>query len=149
MDPNSSYLFICKIFKQENNQPAQCKKSTTEHIHPPSIVNTTPSGLPTLNTTRKPPKARVYRDDGFNSEAFKSMSIANFSEVNESIPKSLGYWFLFSKNEDCAIFHRFDTNSIPEPKVCEMIKIGSNLHVKLYSTSSPFLPGLEKGENTC
>ena len=157
VNPNSSYLFICerhfeeKYLNKQNNQRVRlCNaKNPVPTIHPPSIVNTTPSVLPTLSTPRKPPKARVYRDDEINSEAFKSMAIATFSEVNESLLKSLGNGFLFSKNEDCAIFYRFDTNSIPAPKVCEMIKIDSNLHVKLFyeSSSIPLPSWFRKGGN--
>ena len=77
------------------------------------------------------------------------MAIAIFSEVNESLLKSLGNGFFFSKNEDCAIFYRFDTISIPVPKVCEMIQIDSNLHVKLFYESSliPLPSWFRKGGN--
>ena len=63
--------------------------------------------------------------------------LQTFSEVNESLLKSLGNGFLFSKNEVGAICYRFDTNSIPAPKVCEMVEMDSNLHVKLLYESSP------------
>ena len=49
-------------------------------------------------------EARVHREDEINSETFKSMTIATLSEVNESLLKSLGNGFLFSKNED-AVFY--------------------------------------------
>ena len=69
VNPNSSYLFICerhfeeKYLNKQNNQRVRlCNaKNPVPTIHPPSIVNTTPSVLPTLSTPRKPPKARVYR----------------------------------------------------------------------------------------
>ena len=128
----------------------QCKKSSTDHFSSFKIVNTTPSVLPTLSTPRKPPKAIVYREDKINSEAFESMAISTFSELNESILKSLGNGFFFSKNEDCSIFYRFYTNSIPAPKVCEMIKIDSNLHVKLFYESSPIqLPSWFRKRGNC
>ena len=115
VDPNSSYLFICekhfeeKYLNKQNNQRVRlCNaKNPVPTIHPPSIVKTTPSVLPTLSTPRKPPKARVYGEDEINNEAFKSTAIAIFSKVNESLLKSLGNGFLFSKNEDCAILYRF------------------------------------------
>ena len=114
VDPNS-YLFICekhfeeKYLNKQNNQRVRlCNaKNPVPTIHPPSIVKTTPSVLPTLSTPRKPPKARVYGEDEINNEAFKSTAIAIFSKVNESLLKSLGNGFLFSKNEDCAILYRF------------------------------------------
>ena len=144
VDPNSSYLFICeqhfdeKYLNKQNNQRVHlCNgKNPIPTIHPPSIVNRTPSVLPDLSTPRKSQKARVCREDEINSETFKSMAIAIFSEVNESLLKSLGNRFLFSKNKDCAIFYILDKNSIPAHKVCEMIKIYSNLHVKLFYESS-------------
>ena len=81
-------------------------------IHPPSIVNRTPSVLSILSMPRKPPhKARVYIEDETNSKAFKSMAIANFPGMNESLLKSLVVKsLLFSKNEECICFVRFNTN---------------------------------------
>ena len=114
VNPNSSYLFICvkhfeeKYLNKQNNQRVRlCNaKNPVPTIHSPSIVNTTPSVLPTLSTPRKPPKARVYREDEINSVAFKSMAIATFSEVNESLLKSLGNGFLLPKKWKLRYFLR-------------------------------------------
>ena len=53
------------------------------------------------------------------------------SDVNETIMLA-EKWLKKKKNEESTIFYKFYLNSIPVPKVCEMIKIDSNLHVKLF-----------------
>ena len=75
----------------------QCKKSSTDHSPSINSKHNTFSSSQFGGTPRKPPKARVYGEDEINSEAFKSMAIATFSEVNESLLKSLGNGFLFQK----------------------------------------------------
>ena len=59
---------------------------------------------PPLSKWEKITLSSAYREDEINSEAFKSKTVANFSEVNESLLKSLGNGSLFSKIEECAIF---------------------------------------------
>ena len=58
--------------------------------------------------------------------------------------------FCFQKMKIALFYTDFDTNSIPVPKVCEMIKIDSNLHVKLFYESSPIpLPSWFRKEGNC
>ena len=119
LNPNSSYLFICerhfkeKYLNKQNNQRVRlCNaKNPVLTIHPPSIVKTTPSVLPTLSTPRKPPKARVYGEDEINSEAFKSMAITTFSEVIESLQKCREMGFCFQKMK-IALFSTDLTQSV-------------------------------------
>ena len=144
MDLNSSYLFVFekqfeeKYLNKQNNQRVRlCNAKNPVCIDHSPFINSKDNIFSSsdFEHASKISKSRVYREDDINSEAFKSMAIATFSKVNES--KSLENGFLFSKNEDCVIFYRFGTNSIPAPKVCEIIEICSNLHFELFYKSSP------------
>ena len=110
----------------------QCKKSSTDHS---TSINRKQSTFSSLSTPRKPPKQEFI--EKMKSTANYSNTRQLMSDVNDTVLYSLRNSFLFSKNEESTIFYKFDTNSIPAPKVCEMLKIHRNPHVKLFYESSP------------
>ena len=99
-------------------------------IYPPNIAS---ASLPIISEPRKAPTKRVYQEDEFKRFMSKDIiqDLDSFS-VADSPP---GY--LFTKFEECVVFHKTVLNEFKIPQVVESIRIDKDLHVKLFYKNIP------------
>ncbi|MEO0684954.1 MAG: hypothetical protein AAFY76_07890, partial [Cyanobacteria bacterium J06649_11] len=102
-------------------------------LHSDKLV-ATPSVLPTTQTTREPPRERIFQLDQL--ESFQEQDkIQSVDELNQShSPPGFG----FRKFENSVVYYRlhFDESS-QFPSVLESIRIDSDLHVQLQYNGIP------------
>ena len=92
------------------------------------VLKSTPvSKLPSVTTTRKPPKQRLSATKEEN-ELQNSDKISSFDQVNESIcPRE----FLFQRFESHVLYYRIFYEEGDDTPYLESIAVDRNLHVKL------------------
>jgi len=90
-----------------------------------------PSVIPTIETPRKPPIDRNFKEDEIHS--FKQdHAISEFSDITDDLCPP-GY--TLERHERSAIFYKLEMKDVP--KVTETIIIDDKLHVKLFKKSIP------------
>ena len=102
-------------------------------LHSDKLV-ATPSVLPTTQTTREPPRERIFQLDQL--ESFQEQDkIQSVDELNQSHSPP---GFVFRKFENSVVYYRlhFDESS-QFPSVLESIRIDSDLHVQLQYNGIP------------
>lgn len=99
-------------------------------IYPISISS---ASLPIISEPRKAPTSRVYQEDEYQKfiDHDTIQNLESFT-VADSPP---GY--LFTKFDECLIFHKITLNELKIPQVAECIRIDENLHVKLFYKNIP------------
>ena len=106
-----------------------------------------PSLIPTPVVMRKPPKKRVFQEDEmpiFLQEV--DPTIKEMTELEKHIPAG----FSCRKTSDYILFYRIEFNEATGfPRICESIKVDSELHVQLQYNGDPvpLPPWFIKGRN--
>jgi hypothetical protein len=63
--------------------------------------------------------------------------IKDFSDVNDSLLKTLGEIYHLKRYEDHAVFYALQVDDLSVPKITVCIRVDSDLHVKLFYAGSP------------
>ena len=94
----------------------------------------TPSVLPTIQTSRKPPKIRIYREDELES-FLENDVIHSLDDLNENHAPAN---FQFKRSHEYVLYYNLVFDETTNfPKVHEAIKIDSELHVQLQYKGIP------------
>ena len=99
-------------------------------IYPASIAT---ASLPVISGPRKSPAKRIFQEDEY--QKFLSKDIIKDVDSLSAADSPAGY--LFSKFDDCVVFHRIIQNELHIPEVAESIHIDKNLHVQLFYKNLP------------
>ena len=100
----------------------------------PAELMQTPSCLPTPQTSRNPPRKRIYQEDEL--EAFQEKDvISSLDDINESIAPP---GFQFKRSEDNILFFNIVIDEKTQfPSILESIKVDRDLHVQLQYNGIP------------
>ena len=137
-------VFVCekhfeeRFMRRNEKQPRLIKELLpVPTIHPAGVYDEKPSCIPTTPTaSRKPPTQRVYQQD--EMAAYKAtFNVRNFDDVNESLLEFLPPGYIYEKFEDHVVFSKIERDEFSVPTFTETIRIDNQLHVRLFSKSSP------------
>ena len=92
--------------------------------YPASIAT---ASLPVISGPRKSPTKRIIQED--ECQKFSSEDIVKDVDSRSAADSPAGY--LFSKFDDCVVFHKIIQNELHIPEVAECIRIDKYVHVQL------------------
>ena len=128
----TKHTVLCKLHFEEKYLRRR-QKCTLEWvmnpvptIHSPDLLST-PSSLPTKQTSRNPPRKRTFQEDELSE--FKKKDTITFNDLDSS---TAPVGFQYNKFDICVLYFNlvYDDES-RFPKILESIKIDNDLHVQL------------------
>ena len=144
-EPKSSVGICSKHFDPQLIKIG-CRKTLKWELDPiPTdyCMDLPPSVIPTIQTTRKTPIDRNFKEDEIHSFKHDNV-IKNFADITDALCPP-GY--TLERHEHAAIFYKLEIKD--NPQVTETIIVDDKLHVKLFKKSIPIpLPEwFRKGSN--
>ena len=136
-------VFICekhfeeKYIKRNKNISRLIKSlNPIPTIQPVGVYEEKPSCLPRIETSRKPPTKRVFRQDELSN--FQSNFKENtFDDIDESLLKLMDKDYRCSCYENHAVFYKLVTDALSIPQIQSALELTLDLTVKLSFKGSP------------